>query len=92
MIKYRPHRGTLADAMLEEREFESLDEMYEYIANVWNSCCLVELFTKDDLIVSDDFGKDDRIDWKETRYVCTRRMGHTVCDAPRCVGMCSIES
>lgn len=91
MIKYRPHRGTLADAMSEEREFNTLDEMYEHIANVWNSWSIVELFTKEDLIVSDDFGKDSRIDWKETRYVCTKRMGHTVYDDPQCIGMCSFE-
>lgn len=87
MIKYRPHRGTLADAMLEEREFKSLDEMYDYIIANWGSW----LFTKEDLSISDNLGKDSRIDWKETRYVGTKRFGDKVYDVPQCIGMCSFE-
>lgn len=88
MIKYRPHRGSLADAMKEAREFETLDEMYEYIVN--NRHELLR-YTKEDLSISENLGKDDRIDWKETRYVCTKRIGRDVYRVPQCIGMCSIE-
>ena len=31
MVKYRPHRGTLDAAMLESREFNSIESMFKYI-------------------------------------------------------------
>ena len=86
MIKYRPHRGTLVEAMMHEREFETVDEMYSYISNDWNGW-----ISPEDLSISENMGKDSRIDWKETRYVCTRRIGNEVYDVPQCIGMCSIE-
>lgn len=88
MIKYRPHRETLDEAMKEEKIFNSIEDMYNHIVSEWNSG---NLFSKDDLIISDDLGKDERIDWKETRYVCTKRMGDEIYDVPQCIGMCSIE-
>ena len=88
MIKYRPNRGSLDEAMAEEITFDSLDEMYNYIVLDWDSG---KLFTKDDLIVSENLGKDERIDWKECRNICTKRMGEKVYDIPQCIGMCSIE-
>lgn len=86
MVKYRPHRGMLDDAMSEAKTFDSLAEMYEYIAN--NSS---GLFSIEDLSVTSDLGKDPRIDWKETRYVCARKFGSEIFDSPQCIGMCSIE-
>ncbi len=86
MVKYRPHRGMLDDAMSEAKTFDSLAEMYEYIAN--NSS---GLFGIEDLSVTSDLGKDPRIDWKETRYVCIRKYGSEIFDFPQCIGMCSIE-
>lgn len=88
MIKYRPHGGSLARSMNEAREFETLDEMYEYIVRNRNELLR---YTKEDLSVSENYGKDDRIDWKETRYVCTKRLGNEVYDVPQCIGYCSIE-
>ena len=91
MVKYRPHRGRLDDAMKLERSFDSLDSMYEFIVSEWNGLELGELFTKDDLSISEDLGKDDRIDWQECRYVCTKRMRDEIYEHPQCIGMCSIE-
>lgn len=86
MIKYRPHRGLLDDAMAEMKTFNTLDEMFEYIVqDCYGYLC------KEDLSVSEDFGKDSRIDWKETRHVCTSRFGAAVYNVPICIGMCSIE-
>ncbi len=86
MIKYRPHRRTLDEAMAEMQTFETSDQMLEYVAD--NS---YGLFTKDDLTISDDFGKDNRINWRETRYICTQRFGEVKYDVPQCIGMCSFE-
>ena len=36
MIIYRPHRGSLADAMAEAKEFNNEQEMKEYIVKQWN--------------------------------------------------------
>ena len=33
--KYRPHRGTLKESMKECREFDSLTDMFEYVASEW---------------------------------------------------------
>ena len=89
MTKYRPHRGTLDAAMLESREFDSIESMFKYIVEDWNS--VIESFNISDLSLTDDNGKDNRIDWKETRYICTRRIGTENYKVPQCIGMCSIE-
>ena len=90
MIKYRPHRAHLDESMELAKEFASLDQMYDYVVKEWNA---IEnnLFDKSDLSVTDNLGKDDRIDWKETRYVCTQRIGNDIYETPQCIGMCSIE-
>lgn len=86
MVKYRPHKGLLADAMAEMKTFNTVDEMLEYIASKYS-----DYLSKEDLSISDDLGKDHRIDWKETRYVCTKRFGSESYATPMCIGMCSIE-
>ena len=89
MIYYRPHKGTLADAMAQMQTFDTIDEMFDFIVKDWS--VYGDVFTKEDLSVGEDEGKDDRIDWKETRYVCTSRMRNEVYDVPQCIGMCSFE-
>ena len=86
MIKYRPHRGLLTDAMAEMKTFDTIDEMFAFIVQDWSGC-----FNKEDLSISDNIGKDNRIDWKETRYVCTKRVCSEFYETPQCIGMCSIE-
>lgn len=86
MIKYRPHKGLLTDAMAEMKTFNTLDEMFEHIVQDWYG-----YLTAEDLSVTDNLGNDKRIDWEETRYVCTRRIGSEMYETPQCIGMCSIE-
>ena len=76
--------------MKEVKEFNTIDEMYDYILSVWNSGRL-PTFQKEDLSVSEDSFIDERIDWKECRYVCTKRFGENVYNVPQCIGYCSIE-
>lgn len=91
MIKYRPHRGSLEDAMKEAREFVSIDEIYTHILDDWNSSGFGELFDKEDLCVSESLGEDERAGLKDFRYVCTSRMVSETYSQPQCIGMCSIE-
>lgn len=91
MIRYRPHRGTLSESMKLEKVFNSIDEMFEFIILDINNHGFHNLYNKEDLSITDDLGKDNRIDWKECRYVCTKRIGHEIYKTPQCIGMCSIE-
>ena len=58
MIKYRPHRGSLNESMTKMREFNDLDEMYNYIISDWNNSEM-KLFGKEDLSISDNLGADE---------------------------------
>lgn len=87
MFKYRPHRGTLDAAMKEEISFITMDQMFDYI--VKNDP--LHLLKKEDLSISENLGKDDRIDWTETRNVLTKRCGKDVYDTPQAIGWCSME-
>lgn len=88
MIIYRPHRGSLADAMAEAKEFNNEQEMKEYIVKQWDGYISV-----DDIVIDDNAHNDDRIGWKDTRYVCTKRLGNDnyieKYEHPQCIGMCA---
>lgn len=87
MFKYRPHRGALEDAMKEAHEFITMDQMFDYI--VRNDP--FHALRKEDLSITENLGKDDRIDWSETRNVLTKRYGKDVYDTPQAIGWCSME-
>lgn len=90
MIIYRPHRGSLADAMAKAKEFNNEQEMKEYIVKQWNNC-----FTIDDIVIDTKAVNEDRIGWKDTRFVCTKRFGEKdntdLYGVPQCIGMCATE-
>ena len=86
MIKFRPHKGCLAEAMNKMKIFDSKEDMFNTIVINWDG-----FISYEDLSISEDYGKDNRIDWKETRYVCTKRIGNETYDVPQCIGICSIE-
>lgn len=87
MFKYRPHRGALEDAMKEANEFITMDQMFDYIVRSDPFHAL----RKEDLSITENLGKDDRIDWTETRNVLTKRYGKDVYDTPQAIGWCSME-
>lgn len=87
MFKYRPHRGALEDAMKEAQEFITMDQMFDYIVRSDPFHAL----RKEDLSITENLGKDDRIDWSETRNVLTKRYGKDVYDTPQAIGWCSME-
>jgi len=90
MIIYRPHRGSLIDAMAEAKEFNNEQEMKKYIIEQWDN-----LFSIDDLMIDENTINDDRIGWKDTRYVCTKKLGEDnyiqKYGHPQCIGMCATE-
>lgn len=87
MIKYRPHRGSLQSSMEKMQVFNTIEEMFDYIVNTDS----FHAIDKEDLSITEDLGKDDRIDWIETRYILTKRYGAEEFEYPQCIGMCSIE-
>lgn len=71
MIIYRPHRGSLSDALSEAREFSTWQELKEHVASTWNSMGYWQNGTSD-VTIKDDPLEDTRIGWKDTRMVLLR--------------------
>lgn len=62
-VIYRPHRGSLDDAMLEIRTFESIDEMKQWICDDHNKKVgHIWTLTPEEIDLQ-DYGNDDRICW-----------------------------
>jgi len=75
MLIYRPHRGSLAEAMVEAKTFNSFDEIKEYVANKWNSVWGYNILNQNDIVLDKESHNDDRIGWKDVRYLCTKKLG-----------------
>ncbi len=89
MIKYRPNRDSLANALKETKTFDTIDAMFDYLVTTRYTKFLVELFTKNDLSIEDGIWYDDRCNWN-TQYVCVSRMGNVIYTCPQCIGMCDL--
>lgn len=68
MIIYRPHRGSLSDALSEAKEFSTWQELKEYVASTWNSMGFEQVESSDVTIKTDSI-MDERICWEDTRMV-----------------------
>lgn len=93
MIKYRPHRGCLAEAVAEAREFPTVEEMKDYVYRSWMlGWESAPLFNREDIVIGEILGDDDRIGWKNVRHVCVKRMGSedymALYGSPQCIGWC----
>ena len=64
---YRPHRGTLADAMEEVKEFDTYEEMLDYIQKE-HKIGKNFAFNKEEIRIA-YYGYDSRIDWET--YIVT---------------------
>ena len=95
MVIYRPHRGGLAEAMAEARKFDDFDAMKRYIvddsARYWGK----PAFDISDIVIDEEQSPDDRVGWKDVRYVCTKRYFDEdymkKYKTPQCIGMCATE-
>ena len=90
MIIYRPHRGSLADAMSEAKEFNDEQEMKEHIVKQWDNYFIV-----DDIVIDTKIVNDDRVGWKNSRSVCIKRLKKedyiALYGSPQCIGTCATE-
>lgn len=90
MLIYRPHRGSLTDAMAEARTFTSFDEIIEYVANEWNNTWGWNILNPNDIVLDNESHDDDRIGWKDVHYLCTKRLGNEdyikEYGHPQCIG------
>jgi hypothetical protein len=87
-IIFRPHKHTLDEAMKEAREFDSVDEMKQFIVEYYSH--KGPSFSVDDLIINDESEiENDKNGWKDEKYVCTKRWKEEVYETPQCVGMCA---
>lgn len=96
MIIYRPHRGSLADALAEAKEFETEEEMKQYIFEYYKNLLPgLTAFRIDDIVIDDDIVNDDRCGWHDTRYVCVKRMYEDdymeMYCSPQCIGFCATD-
>lgn len=85
MIIFRPHRELLYEALEGMKEFESIDEMKQYISKSYEG-----LLSVDDIFLDKRTVKDDRIGWNDTRYVCTRKLENDDV-GEMCIGMCATD-
>ncbi len=100
MYIYRPHRGSLADALAEAQEFENEQAMKEFIYNEHKKYCMSlgfpdAPFEIEDIVIGVDSTDDPRCGWHDSRYVCVKRYGNEdymkEYGSPQCIGMCATD-
>lgn len=100
MVIYRPHRGGLAESLLEAREFQTFDDMKKYIyQTTWDDFGDLGLpapFEMEDIVINEENkGNDDRCGWRDTMRVCVKRFGDEdymkEYGTPKCIGMCATD-
>jgi hypothetical protein len=89
MIIYRPHRGgSVFEALAEAKEFNSIEEMKEYIVSKWDG-----YFSEEDIVLGNDVINDSRIGWEDARHVCVNKIGNEdyieKYGSPQCIGWCA---
>ena len=95
MIAYRPHRGSLADAMKEAKTFLNEWQMKRYVANNWNLAIGRKVLDPEDIIIDSESTDDDRVGWKNVHMVCAARIGNEdymkKYGNPQCIGYCAYD-
>lgn len=85
-ILYRPQRGTLAEAMAEVKEFSSVKEMLEYLAEDHEKA-----FDISDVYIS-YYCYDERIEWETYIVMVTRYYEEDYLkeyQSPQAIGFCT---
>ncbi len=87
-IIFRPQRASLNAAMAEAVEFDSVEDLKDYIVESYFHNH--PEFSVDDIIISDESISDYVGNvWRDTRSVCVKRWFGTALDYPQCIGMCT---
>lgn len=101
MIIYRPHRGGLAEAMAEAKEFQTEEEMKQHICK-HHKAYFLDLgypnapFEIEDIVIDkDNPHEDNRIGWNDAMYVYVKRYGNEnyikKYGTPQYIGMCATD-
>ena len=73
MIAFMPHYfgDSIYDRIDDFKEFETIEEMKEYLCNFWN---INNDITKDNIVIDNRLTYEDkRLGWKDTRHVCLKK-------------------
>ena len=94
MIIYRPHRGTLENSLKEANEFETEEEMKQYIYEYYKNLLPgITALQTDDIVIDEEVVDDDRCGWHDTRDVCVKRLWEEdymeKYGCPQCIGFCA---
>lgn len=89
MYIYRPHRGNLYEAMKECKEFNTKEEMIDFISAESSYLTGKPLYDPKDIIIGLSLINDCRIGWKDCRGVFVKRMGNEHFPIPQCIGWCA---
>lgn len=73
MYIYRPHRGGLMDALLLAKEFDTKEDMLNYICEDHNSYCPWWQITPDELFILDQNSPDERVGWHNMFWIVYER-------------------
>ena len=90
MIIYRPNRGSIDESMGYAKEFNSLQEMKSFIVDDWKQFG-PDMLMVDDIVLGSETSNDEKTGWKDTRLVCTKRLGNKRYDIPQCIGYCASD-
>lgn len=100
MVIYRPHRGGLEEALAEAKEFESIEEMKQYIYEHFKFVYAdlgykMEPFSIEDIVIAEETADDKRCGWHDTRHVCIKRLLNEdfmeKYGSPQCIGHCATD-
>ena len=90
MIAYRPHRGGLGEAMALAQVFVDESATKAHIVKYWDG-----LIKYEDIVIEDKPFGDERIGWRDSRYVCTNRCGADdylkLYGCPQALGHCATD-
>ena len=86
-IIWRPHRGGLDAAMREAKEFNDIEEMKDYLVNLFRTT-----LEREDIVIDERVSDDDRIGWKNVHMVCAKKLWGEdymyMYGCPQCIGWC----
>lgn len=95
MIVYRPHCGSLKNALKEARVYENEYRMKQSIANEWNLTCGRKELNPENIVISQDGYSDYKSGWKNVHEVYVTKLGSkdlvNEMGAMMCIGYCSYD-
>lgn len=73
------------------KEFETIEEMKEYIVREHTDEEVGRAFEFNDIVLGEETANDPRNGWKDTRHVCVKRYFNEIYPIPQCIGMCATD-